>query len=235
MLEWYVGITGESFDLEDLSKSLNSPEICITKKGEDYILKSTHFNSLEDVYDVRNKANEILSLINGSAWLVIGMRKPLEEVRACRVNDDGKTECSVVFSDYAHARDRFKAHLITKDGKVQDQGIFPADLIPEIISIAQNDENVATVLQLLGDRPKDWVNLYNIFEVVKKDVRKIPKEWVTKKAIRRFKQTANSVLAIRYEARHVGKIIKPPPKPMTLPEAKSFINTIIHNWIQSKK
>jgi len=229
-MEWYVGIKGDNFDLEDLSKSLNSPEFSITKKGEDYILKSTHFNSLEDVDDVRNKANEILSLINGSAWLVIGMRKPLEEVRVCRVNDDGKIKCSVVFSDFARARDRFKAHLITKDGEVQE--IDQANPIPEFIATSQHEENVDTVLRLLGDHSKDWVNLYNILEVVENDVGGIPKiakkGWATKKAIKRFKRTANFV------ARHGAKI-KPPPNPMTPSEAESLIKTIVNSWIQSKK
>lgn len=230
-MEWYVGIKGDNFDLEDLSKSLNSPEYCITKKGEDYILKSTHFNSLEKEDDVRNKAKEILSLINGSAWLFLKMREPLEEVRVCRINDDGKIKCSVVFSDSFRARDRFKVHLITKDGEVQE--IDQADPISEFIATSQHEENVATVLKLLGDHPKDWVNLYRILEVVGDDVggtRKIAKKgWATKKAIKRFKHTANFV------ARHGTKKIKQPKNPMMPSEAESLIKTIINSWIQSKK
>lgn len=240
-MEWYVGITGESFDLEDLSESFNLPELFITKIEEGYILKSTDFNSLENVDDVENEAEKILTLINGYAWLVLGMQRPLELAYTARVKDDGKITRFKSLSGSVRARSRVKGRIsiTTKEGEVQDQEIFPADLIPEIISIAQNDENVATVLQILGDRLKDWVNLYNIFEVVEDDVGGIPKivekGWATKKAIRRFKQTANSVLAIGYEARHVGKIIPPPPKEMALSEAKSFIKNIINNWIQSKK
>lgn len=234
-MEWYVEVKGDSFDLEKLSKSLNSPEICITKKGEDYILKSTHFNSLEKEGDVHNKANEILSLINGSAWLVLRMRKPLEEVRVCRVNDDGKIKSSVFLKGTAYiSRGFLEKILVTKkDGSVQE--IFQTDLIPGIISAAQKDEKVATVLQILGDRPKDWVNLYNILEVVEKDVGKIPKKWASRNAIELFNWTANCVRAIGYEARHIDEKKEPPKKPMTLSEAKSLINTIIYNWIKSKK
>ncbi len=230
-MEWYVEIIGDNFDLEDLSKSLNSPEYCITKKEEDYILKSTHFNSLEDLDDVRNKSNEILSLINGSAWLVIGMRKPLEEVRVCRVNDDGKINRFVSLSGSIRARSRVKGRLITKDGEVQE--IDQAGPIPEFIATSQHEENVATVLSLLGDHPKDWVNLYRILEVVEDDVEGIPKiiekGWGTKKAIKLFKRTAN------YVARHKDKKIKQPKNPMTPSEAESLIRTIIISWIQSKK
>ncbi|MCE8422375.1 MAG: hypothetical protein J5U17_04030 [Candidatus Methanoperedens sp.] len=76
-MEWFAVIKGEIFDLEELSKSLNSPELCITKEKEEFILKSTDFNLLKDADDVRNKVNEILSLINGGASLALGMRKPL--------------------------------------------------------------------------------------------------------------------------------------------------------------
>lgn len=236
-MEWYVGIIGDNFDLEDLSKSLNSPEFSITKKGEDYILKSTHFNSLEDVDCVRNKANEILYLINGAAKLEFGMRKPLEVARVCRVNDDGKTECSVVFSDSAHARDRVKASLITKDGEVQE--IFQADPISEFISIGLKDEKVAKVLRLFGNRTNDWVNLYRIYEIIKNDVggkhKIVEKGWATKKAIKRFTQTANSVGAVGDESRHGVEKTEPPEDPMRPHEAESFIEAIIHNWIKSKK
>lgn len=237
MLEWYVGITGESFDLENLSESFNSPDLFITKIEEGYILKSTDFNSLENVGDVDNKAKEILTQINGYAWLVLGTQRPLKLAYTARVKDDGKITRFKSLSGSVRVRGggKIRISITTKGGEVQDQETFPADLIPKIISIAQNDENVATVLQILGDRLKDWVNLYNIFEVVKKDVREIPEEWASGNAISRFKQTANSVLAIGYDSRHVGKIFLPPPKPMTLSEAKSFIKNIINNWIQSKK
>jgi len=160
------------------------------------------------------------------------MREPLEEVRVCRVNNDGKIECSVVkvISEYVRVRSRLKAHLIVKDGEVQE--IFQADPISEFITTALHDENVATVLRLLGDHPKDWVNLYRIFEVVEDDaggIRKIAKKgWATKKAIKRFKHTANFV------ARH-GTKINPPKNPMTPSEAESLIKTIINSWVQSKK
>ncbi len=232
-MEWYVEIKGDSFDLEKLSKSLNLPELCITKKGQNYILKSTDFNSLEKENDVHSKAEKILSRINGSAWLVLRMRKPLEEVRVCRVSDDGEIKSSVFLKGTGYISRSFieKIFGIKKEGSVQE--IFQADIIPEIISIAQNDENVDTVLRLLGDHPKGLVNLYNILEVVENDVGGIPKivekRWATRNAIGLFKRTAN------FLARHKKKKIKPPEKLMTLPEARSLIRNIIRGWIQSKK
>lgn len=233
MMEWYVRIKGDSFGLKNLSKSLNSPELCITKIGQDYILKSTDFNSIKKAEDVRNKANDILSLINGSARLVFGMRKPLGSDLISLVNDDGKIiKRFMLISGTLYLQGSLeKISVIKKDGTVQE--IFQVDIIPEIISIAQNDENVDTVLRILGDHPIDLVNLYNILEVVKNDVGGIPKiveeGWATRNTIVLFKRTAN------FLARHKNKKIEPPEKLMTLPEAKSLIGNIIRDWIKSKK
>lgn len=230
-MEWRVKITGESFDLKNLSKSLNSPELSITKIGQDYFLKSTDFNSLEKDKDVQKKADEILSLINGTAWLVLDMRKPLRSGSIVLVNNDGKIISStVLLSGSIKGQSRVIARM-TKEGEVQET--YQADPIQKSISTAKDDVNVDKVLQLLGDHPKDWVNLYNIFEVVKNDVGGIPKivekKWATRNAIKLFKRTAN------YVARHKDEKIKPPEKPMILSKAESLIRTITCNWIQSKK
>lgn len=230
-MEWRVRIIGKIFDLKNLSKSLNSPELCITKIGQDYFLKSTDFNSLEEDKDVQKKADEILSRINGTAWLFLDMQKPLSSSSIVLVNDDGKIiSQTVLLSGSIKAKSRVMARL-TKAGEVQET--YQADPIQKSISTAKDDVNVDKVLQLLGDLPKDWVNLYNIFEVVKNDVGGIPKivekKWATRNAIKLFKRTAN------YVARHKDEKIKPPEKPMILSKAESLIRTITRNWIQSKK
>lgn len=238
-MEWYVGIIGDSFDLKNLSKSLNSPELCITKIGKDYILKSTYFNSIKKVEDVRNKANEILSLINGSARLVFGMRKSLGSDLIFLVNYDGKIiKHFMLTSGTLYLQGSLKKiRVIKKDGTVQE--IFQADPIPEFIAIAQHNKNIAKVLRLLCDRTNDWVNFYRILEVVEEDVGGIPeikeKGWATKKATERFKHIANSVSAIGDKSRHGRERTELPKDPMTPSEAESLIKTIIYNWIQSKE
>jgi len=235
-MEWRVRIIGEIFDLKNLSKSLNSPELCITKIGQDYFLKSTEFNSLEEDKDVQKKADEILSRINGTAWLVLDMRKPLSSGSIVLVNDDGKIiSRTVPLSGSIKAQSRVMARL-TKEGEVQET--YQADPIQKCISTAKDSVNVDKVLRLLGDRPKNWANLYSILEVVKDDVGGIDKieekGWATEEEIKLFKYTANCFRAIGYDARHIDDK-EPPEKHMMLSKAESLIREIIRNWIQSKK
>ncbi|NJD78871.1 MAG: hypothetical protein FIB08_17550 [Candidatus Methanoperedens sp.] len=235
-MEWFVVITGEIFDLEELSKSLNSPGLCITQYRNEFILKSTDFNLLKDADDVRNKANEILSQINGAAKLALGMRKPVTVASVGKINDDGTVYGFVSIPSPINLRTSVSASLTAPDGTIQES--HQGDPIPSWITVAQHDINVAKALRLFGKDINDWVNLYRIYEVIESDVGDkssiINKGWATENAIRRFKHTANSPGAIGDEARH-GNQTPPPKDPMALSEAKSLVETILRNWLCSKE
>lgn len=235
-MEWMVYVAGDDFDLKELSKSLSLPELCLVKEGDQYYLKSTEFSQLKNADEVRDKAEEILTLINGASKLALGTRKPLTTGVVLKIHDDGSREGFVSVSDSATLREAISVTKISSDGSVQE--INQADPIPEWIKVSQNDENVAKVLRLLSNFSYDWVNLYRIYEVAEDDVGEIAKinqeGWATETAIRLFKHTANSVGAIGDQARHGKERMQPPPKPMTFSEAKSLIEAILHNWLRSK-
>ncbi|OQX10169.1 MAG: hypothetical protein BWK80_46020, partial [Desulfobacteraceae bacterium IS3] len=135
-------------------------------------------------------------------------------------------------------RDRLSTLITDSDGKIIEE-FHMADPINDWIRIANSDDNVATVLRLIGSKGSDWVNLYRIFEVIQKDVGRTDKivsnGWATETSLKRFKHTANSPTSIGDEARHGKEPTSPPAKPMGIHEAKSFIENIIHNWFNSKK
>lgn len=238
-MEWFVQLTGERFDLEELSKALNSPELCVTQEGKDFILKSTEFKFLKDADDVRNKAREILSLINGAARLTLGMQKSLAVTRVVNVRDDGTRQITgfVSISETINPRDKVSISTITTNGIVQE--IHQVGPIPSWITTAQHDTNIAKALRLFGNENQDWVNLYRIYEVIESDVggvsNIVDKGWATKKALKRFKHTANSPTTIGDDSRHGKDTTQPPKNPMELSEAKSIIKTLIHNWLNLKR
>ena len=234
MMGWFVQITGDNLDLEKLSKSLNSPELSIIQEGPDFILKSTHFDFLKDADHVRNMAIEIISLINGAASLVLGMRKPLAVDCVVNVDDDGARQFFVCCSLGIRLEVSASASVIAADGTVQKEP-HQADPIPDWIAIALCDTNVAKVLRLFGAGNHNWVSLYRIYDVIKGDVGDIAKkEWATKNEIKRFTHTANSPDAIGDDSRHGAGNRPPPEKPMQLSDAKSLFKTIIHEWLRSK-
>ncbi|SNQ59111.1 hypothetical protein [Candidatus Methanoperedens nitratireducens] len=235
-MEWLAVITGEIFNLEELSKSLNTPGLCVTREGEEFILKSTDFNLLIDSDDVRNRASEILSLINGAARLALGMRKPIVVAHIVKINDDGTRHMFVSLSETINLRDSVSVSVIEPDGTIQE--IHQTDPIPSWVTAAKHNTNVAKALRLFGAGTHDWVSLYRIYEVIEGDVggksNIINKGWATDKGIKHFKYTANSPGAIGDEARHGNQTIPPPRDPMALSEAKSFVETILHSWLRLK-
>lgn len=238
-MEWIVQIAGEKFDLQELSKSLTAPELCIAQEGKAFVLKSTDFNQLKDADTVQNKACGIINLINGAAKLAIGMQKPLAVDHVIKINDNGTRESFISVSNLGVGRVSVSMSVTAEDGTIKK--IHQADPIPSWVEIGRNDANVAKVLRLWGVGPHDWVSLYRIYEVVESDVGGfstiVNMGWVTKSGIKRFKHTANSPGAIGDKARHGARHGKdiPPKSPMTFSEAKSLIETILHNWIRSKE
>lgn len=234
-MKWFAVIKGDNFDLEELSKSLNSPGLCIIRKEEQFILKSSDFNLLNDADDVRNKANEIISQINGAAKLTLGTQKPIEVSSIHKINDDGTIHGFVTIPLSFNLRTSVSCSIVSPDGTIQKS--HQCDPIPSWINIAQHDTNVAKVLRLFGSGAYDWKSLYIIYEVIESDVSRshiINKGWATEEPIRRFKHTANSPAAIGDEARHGKNTIPPPRDPMALSEAKPLVETILRNWLRSK-
>ena len=181
--------------------------------------------------------NEIIEWLNGASKLTLNSRKPISISSIEKVHDDGKKEIFVSVTDTINIRDSFSISITDKDEKTTE--IHMADPISDWIAIANNDNNAAKVLRLVGAKQLDWVGLYRIFEVIENDVGKIDhivdNGWATKASIKRFKHTANSPASIGDDARHGKEATSPPPKPMSLSEGKSLVENIIHNWLNSKK
>jgi len=83
---------------------------------------------------------------------------------------------------------------------------------------------------------RSWINLYKILEVIESDVGGdiYANNWVSKSAVNRFSQTANSYGAIGNEARHANNIVPSPINPMKIKEACNLIKALLENWIDSK-
>ncbi|MGH7884840.1 MAG: hypothetical protein ACRD94_08670, partial [Nitrosopumilaceae archaeon] len=157
-MKWLVQITGDDFDLNELSKSLKDPELNLIKKDNQYYLKSIQFYQLKEASEVKDKAEEIMNIINGVSRLVIGTRNSFKVGSIVRINDDGTQTALVSFSDVAIGRDSFSATKISNDGSVET--VNPADSVPGFFNIAQNSNSVATVFRLLCVKGYTWVNLY---------------------------------------------------------------------------
>lgn len=235
-MNWKVRLTGESFDLEELAKVLISSNLAILKDGEDYYLKSLSFDNTDNVEAIRAKAGEIVTLINGSIMLALDARKPIEVSHIVRVKDNGTREFFVQVSDSVTLRESLGISVQHQDGTVEE--FHPGDPIPSWILLAQGNDNIRKMLNYLAKGIDNWVRLYHIYEIVRDDLGSEPgmvtKGYATRKALERFRRTANSPSAAGEMARHAIEPRQTPPNPMSLSEAKSFIKGIVQAWINDK-
>lgn len=100
------------------------------------------------------------------------------------------------------------------------------------------DENVATVCELMSHIPQGWNDLYRALEIIADDVggnHKLTEYgWLTKDSLRRFRHTANSPASIGLEARHGVDQADPPATPMMHAEAAALLDTIVYQWLELK-
>jgi hypothetical protein len=92
-------------------------------------------------------------------------------------------------------------------------------------------------IRLFGAQPSA-VNLYRVFEVIRENTKgedhMVKNGWTTKPHTGRFRHTMNSVAALGAEARHGVEPTTPPTNPMSMLEAREFIQRLLALWLRSK-
>jgi len=236
-MAWEVSLVGDATDLAMLEQSFHGPDLTISNRGEEYVLTSPVFEALGQAAPIRERARGLLELLNGACRMALDSRTLIRDGAVVFQHPDGRRHMHVSLeSVIAHCRASLSYTITHCDGT--SETYHPADPVREWLGLAETDAAVAKVLRLMSSGVWDWVNLYRIYEVVEEDYggirHVVSKGWATKKAIRLFKQTANSSEAIGADARHGSRSTTPPPMPMSPPEAKSLIQTIVQSWLRAK-
>jgi hypothetical protein len=235
---WLVSLRGDRSDLEALTKSLNDPQITIIQEGEEFFLTSALLDAQSNAEAVRKEAQNLILVLNGATHLELHSRQLITLGTLHRSRADGRCD-TYILAEPATVACRIIAptiQLTYPDGTVEEFHL--ADPVRDWMKVALTDSAVTKVLTIIGSESSDWINLYRIFEIIVEDcggLSSIEAEgWATKKAMGLFKHTANSPGAIGLAARHGAEHTVPPPKPMTIGEARSLINSIAHAWLRSK-
>ena len=236
-MEWQVFLTGDEFDLNELSKSFCCPDLAIGRDEGGFVLRSSRLRDLNEVDAVRREAQSILVLLDGAARLALHTRLPIAIRDIVLIRDDGSKGYFESLGQTLHIRTGLSV-AVKHAGGMEEQ-INPADPVVGWVNAGLGSETVARVLGLFASKPLDWVNLYRILEVVESDMgglKSIAQQgWATRAGLKRFKHSANSPSAIGDDARHGKEPTQPPADPMTLSGARSFIETIVHKWLRTKQ
>ncbi len=229
MEEWSVGLDGDRYSLAYLARTFRSPELTVVEHMGSFYLKSSNFAALPDVESVRQRAAELVGVANGLARL----ERP-DTFRPVGLS-------GIVVS-------RSALTISPPIAKVIGDALAPTVMGGTVVS-APEDSTSPTSMYGLGLALKDdsrvrdalsyyaysdgWAaNLYNVFELIRKDVggekalKKV--QWVPSSEINRFTQTVNRL-------RHAVPSGEPPPMPMTEPEAVALVGALLTCWLRWKQ
>jgi len=223
--------------VDNLSNLLDSSEeFSLITENSKYYLTSSHWESLTNPSDVLSEATKLLEYISAVAKIYFPGFERLKPDYICEVDEEGKRHNRVELLVVTMAvLDSFSIKL---EG---GQDIIPILGFDSWRKLAEEDKIVKDVFRQFREFDHNWINLYKIYEIVKKDAageinKKIDRieQWITKDKIKQFKHTANSRRAIGDDARH-GVYEKDPPKePMSLSEADALIRNLLKQWLQWK-
>ena len=236
MPKWIAAISGNDADLAELQKSLVGPDLRVSHQHGSYVLESSRFDLLATPEQVQSRANEILEVLSGASRVAFGLISPLSASWVATINDDGSRNVYMTVTERVAFRDTVSVVITREDGTVET--INPADEVPRIAAVAEKYTNAAEVLKLLAKGIDDWVNLYRIYEIIKRDMggdKKITDQgWTTNGQLNNFRHTANSPDSIGHDARHGVQTNDPPSDPMELSAAKGLIKHVAQKWLESK-
>jgi hypothetical protein len=227
-----VRLTGQEFDLRALAEHLRLPECTAREeKNSEYYLESSSFDDFDDVATVVERGQELIQRLNGVGRLLNIITEPVAfGGDVMRIKDDGKRDV-YIFPPPLMARVRMS---ISRDGGSSAPEHSTAEIF---ILEAEGDPVVARAIRLFG-QSHTWDNLYKVLDAIKEAVggenQFKSRQWVTAGQLKRFTQTANSVLAVGDDARHGHTKTPAPRNPMSLSDATALIRTLLTELIRSR-
>lgn len=233
-MEWVVTLSGSAQLLEELSKVFNSPDLCIQKEHDAFVLKSRDFADLGSYDQVRDHTTEILTSLNGAAKLSLGSGSPIKIGSISEIRGDGTRHAYITMTSSIVVSATCSVTVIHADGTIEEDR--PAAPVVTWFELSKRDARVKWALRLIENDFETWPGLYKIYDVIEEDVGYIPRKgWCTETELKRFKRTANSQGALDVHARHGWMDSPPPAHPMPFSSAESLIRRLLDKWFEVKK
>lgn len=227
MPDWLLELQGEEFDLEALTRLLRSPYLNVSKEGDTYYLRCSAFAPIASPDEVRERAREILQRASAAERIRCDSSLPVTLGEVFRIEPDG-TRRSFFSSDFLES---WKVRVFHAPVTEEDAAAFG-----QWVELADRDAKIDKALRILITRETNWINLYNILDVILSDVGGMIWQagWAPESEIKRFKHTADSESTLGDEARHGRERTQPPADPMSLKEAASLIRSVMRAWLAWK-
>jgi hypothetical protein len=228
---WYVKLKGTS-DLERLSKLPESSNYRITKKGNEYILKSRLFAELVDPHDVETEAERIVAYINSLATLLLDSEPPVKSLSIAQIDDKGK-ETQFILPRSIESEAKVMAPTILINGIVQGENI--EEKFKDVFDLAVEDEDVSDLLGIFRN-DAGWYELGGIYEIIERSMKRGGKKILlalsgleSDRQLSDLRNTINMHRHTRKKPKH-----KHPEKPYTIKESRQIMRKMVTNWLDIK-
>jgi hypothetical protein len=220
-----VRLDGAERDLRDLSMHFDGPALEVVQHDGAFWLGSSDFGALAEPEKVQQRGRELVTLASGALQLEFGSFTPPRVTAAMLVDESGAKQHFVHLSSSIRVHGEINARVERSrpDGSVEIvELVAPPVQTSEWVDLARHDADVDDVLAILGREDVRWHDLYHVFEIVQAAVaeRMFSEGWVTKAAVKRFTQTANSRRTLGGEARHGHDRFDPPKRPLPRKEER---------------
>lgn len=222
MARWLVKLEGVPFDLEDFPHWFPHGPAFATADADGTYLAGELLEVCNSPAAVHETADALLDEMHAVICLLDpGIRRPTIAV-VLREDDMGKRTGTVYASASIGVRSKARATLSDVGAENADPAETQAQLL---LKAAQASRHLRIALSLLAMPHVSWPYLYRALEEIEAFLGKTVHEAqiCSSNERVRFTRSANSGEVAGKDARHrVGKF-EPPPQPMTLRDAQSFI------------
>jgi hypothetical protein len=231
-MRWKVGVEGPPGIVHLLSIVISDHDIRLVAGRNVSVLHGSSLDSLDDACSVRCQAERIVTILSGSARILLGSTEPLQVMDVTDARAD-------VSEDPGSHLPRDPGHLVgrggrTASGKSGGLGTWSQSSLFKSLRQALSDPAMEKALRLRDAGSLGWpelVRVCEIFEQARGRRAFAGTSDVTRAAIRQLHRTATWVAAA--DARVQGGLENPQPPPghLTLSEARCLVDHLLLAWL----
>ncbi|BBF91750.1 hypothetical protein [Blastochloris tepida] len=220
---WGAILGGKQSDIEDWALCLgNGFDPCVERVQNDFILRSSTFDSIDNAEDLKTKAAALIDTLNGA--LSLDQNSGRVEFGGAAAFRDGNVNRTIFaeIHEGLRVKARATATVIDRDGNFVTQKPQPST-VQNWISKIHKDELLEDALIFFG-RASDWFDLYKSLECL---IRRFGSEqaffeWAGPESqARLLKQTANW-------HRHAPKKNERPVRPLSFDQARGALGFLLN-------
>lgn len=242
--KWQVTLLGAESDITHLVENFTEAELRIQRDpgSMETTIDLDGFTADANPGEVRVAAEKLAIELHGVLKLVLSSGQPLK-VGGVMLRQPNGTRHHFVHVESTAIAHAFVGHATVETTDALGRRVPAPKAVPRTVSLVQLmivDEAFRKVMRLsVASDSQDWAGLYRTYEVIRHDAGGddglASKGWSSKTQQERFRRSANSDAVSGDNARHAAGTHQPPKEPMSVSEARSFIDQLLSSWLAEKE